>query len=175
MDEPVLPDEITSSQLARLVGLSQSRLGQLIDAGIIARSGRNRFPITAVRDVFAHTRSRTEGPKTFAEARTKLLKEKAEIARLQREELQGSLVPADQIEEAGLSWAGVIRDRALALPTRAAAKWGMCKTATDALAMLRREIDELLIEVSSMPVVFGGTRETEPVEADMKVNDEPPA
>jgi hypothetical protein len=83
-------------------------------------------------------------------ARTRSAIAAAEIKGLQAAELRGELVHVDDIRRHDLSIALVIRARALAMPSRIAARWGMTMNAVEANELVRSEVFEMLSELSAL-------------------------
>jgi phage terminase Nu1 subunit (DNA packaging protein) len=159
------PTECTAGQLAALLGVSRTRLGQLVERGVLEKTSRGGFDVAAAVQGYVRYREqlaeKAGGSGGYAAARALLTTEKAEIARLRRQQLQNELIPAADISQAGMAWAGVIRNRVMTIPNRGAAKWHLCRTAVEAQVMLCAEVNDVLDEVAATPVIFGGARETE--------------
>jgi phage terminase Nu1 subunit (DNA packaging protein) len=152
-----LPDEITTAQLAFLVGLTPARISQLVMEGTIARNGRNRFSIAVVPTIVKALRDRSEGgPKTFTEARAKLVKEKARLAELERLTKEGELVSTRDLEPAWLLAYSNLRQKLLGLPASVGASWGMVTSAAKATELVRKKLYAILDEYAAMPVVIAG-------------------
>jgi phage terminase Nu1 subunit (DNA packaging protein) len=116
---------------------------------------------------YRETMAAGEGGTSLTEERKRLTAERARIARLERRQLEAELIPADQIEPACLAWAANVRSHILAIPAKAAPLLGMCTTAAERLALLRRLVNEALDELSRLPVVIPGAGEaSEPEQAE---------
>lgn len=164
------PTECTPGQLVTILAISRTRLTQLCEGGVLKKTPGGNFNLAAAVQSYVSYRERLAekvgGAGGYAAARALLTTEKAEIARLRRQQLQNELIPAVDVLQGGLAWAAVIRSRCLTIPDRGAAKWHLCRTAADAQKMLVDEVHGVLDEIAATPVIFGGTRETTTETAD---------
>lgn len=85
---------------------------------------------------------------SLTRARARLASNKAAIVEMQRRKLEGELVRADEVERAWASMIATARARLLAIPSKCAAKVGMCKTTAEVATILRQEVHEALDELS---------------------------
>ena len=110
--------------MARLLDLTQARVGQLAKEGIITRTDTGKYPPEAIRDYVRYLRDRAYGkdmrPSDQHTERTRLLKGQADKVELEVGELERSLIPAEAVEAAWLDHVMSARAVLLALPTKLA-------------------------------------------------------
>ena len=85
--------------------------------------------------------------------RSRLTKIKADAAEVEARKVAGELVPAADIQAAWLAVAGAVRSRLLAIPTRTAPRLVALKTAGEAQALLRKEINAALAALAATPAI----------------------
>ena len=85
--------------------------------------------------------------------RSRLTKIKADNAELEARKLAGELVPAADIEAAWLGVAGTVRTRLLLIPAKTAPRIVALKTAAEAQALLRKEINAALSAIATTPAI----------------------
>jgi terminase small subunit / prophage DNA-packing protein len=121
-----VPDEVSTEDLARILGISRQRIDQLVREDVLEREhSRFAFP-DAVIAYCAHLRAAAAGrdeeagPNLAAE-RARGAKERADHLALKNAQLRGELIEADEAEK---RWAGEMasaRSRLLAVPNDVAA------------------------------------------------------
>jgi hypothetical protein len=149
---------LSSTQLGWFLDLGPQRLTQLVQAGIVIRIGHDRYDPSSVRRYVQWQRaSGTNGASAWNAARTALATERARIARLNRKEREGALLPADEVSEAGAAVAICLRDKLLTLPSKLAARV-VTLTPAKAERLLREQIRECLEELSRLSVISDSPR-----------------
>ncbi|MBO6755739.1 MAG: hypothetical protein JJ902_05400 [Roseibium sp.] len=68
MTKRVIPEQVGSAELARLLGVTTRRLNQLVDEGVIAKEGRGKFPVHQNVKAFIAFKLRTEFEKAAPSA-----------------------------------------------------------------------------------------------------------
>ena len=110
--------------LAQALGVSGPRIRQLAEAGIVIRTGRNRYDLIGsvrrVRDLEKENGNGNGKTPTTGEARAKYWLSKAELTEFQLRQRRGELIPADQVTAVWTRLAGNFRSRILAAPTKLA-------------------------------------------------------
>jgi phage terminase Nu1 subunit (DNA packaging protein) len=148
-----LPQTLTLTELAGVLGLTTHRLNQLEREGVIKKLGRGVYPLSAIRDYAEHMRRVVQGNGAGAgllAERASLARERALRARLDREVLQGKWAPADQIESA---WATAIKTmamRLLAMPQKCATLVLGLTSPGEIEAALRKEVTAAMRELSEV-------------------------
>ena len=146
---------LTSGQLRWLLGLSNSRLEQLMTAGVITRIDKGRYTVDSIPRYVAFLRKAQEGPRDWQAVRTALGKEKLAIAKLDRAEREGRSIPTDEVIAMNTSIATVVRTRMLAVGPKLAPRLVNLKTPAEAQALVSAQIEEGLVELSQLEVTLG--------------------
>lgn len=133
------------------------RVRQAVDAGELRRVGPNLFdPVDTVRRYIAYRERKLiaglGGGGSLARARQHLVVQKALIAQMERRQLEGRLIPLEQITTAWTAIAATVRTRFLAVPARAAARLGMIGTSVEVARIIREEVSAALEELSKFRV-----------------------
>jgi phage terminase Nu1 subunit (DNA packaging protein) len=148
---------VPSATLAALFSVTDRRIRQLADDGVIPRAARGRYPLAASIRGYVKFLGRSGGdgspaPATsFSAARTRLTIARAELVEMERAEKAATLIPSDQVEAAWIKITSIIRTRLLAIPTKVALRLAS-KGAAEIERELEREIREALIDVAETEV-----------------------
>jgi len=86
---------------------------------------------------------------SLTKAHAKLASNKARIIEMQRREMEGELVPIDEVDRAWAAMIATARARLLAIPAKCAARVGMCKTTAEVAAILQEEVYAALNELAA--------------------------
>jgi phage terminase Nu1 subunit (DNA packaging protein) len=153
---------VGSSDLATILGITTRRVEQLANKGILKREGRGSFDLADnVQAFVAHRESviaAEHGVGDFGRARADLYRERAKMARLQREEIEGSLIPTGEVIAMNTSIAAVIKQRMLAVGPKLAPRLTGLRTPAEAQAIVSTEIEEGLTELAQLDVVLAGRK-----------------
>lgn len=152
----IMPEtEVSTEELACVLGLSGRRVRQLIEDGIIERSSPGRFNLadSVQRFIAAKSRGveddedrRTERRKAQSEM---VLKEsKAEMAKLELMELQGSMHRSEDVRAMTEDLVFTMRSALLSLPGRLARDVADAGSAAEASDIIRREAYRMMEELS---------------------------
>jgi phage terminase Nu1 subunit (DNA packaging protein) len=162
----------TSEEFARLLGISVQAVNGHARAGVITKTGRSCFPLSAITEYCEHLRTTIQNGgagRGLTQQREEYVEEKTKLARMQRLQAEGKLVDIDQV---GAGWnhlVAQIRTRMMAIPNRVAARWAMIRAPHEAEREVRTEIEEALtdcadwrdeIDPSIPPMVTGGSDAT---------------
>ncbi|WP_338661147.1 hypothetical protein VQH23_12955 [Pararoseomonas sp. SCSIO 73927] len=110
-----LPGEVSVDVLADLLGVSPRTLGKWVDAGIIRRSARGRFPLReSLRAAFAHA----QAPRAATGDKARLLAAQAEKVELANAAKRAELVPAAAVAHEWASMLAQLRAAMLAVSSR---------------------------------------------------------
>ena len=102
-----LPEHVTTEELASLLDLSGRRIRQLADEGVLPKSERNQFPLSASMKAFREHREKeiraeyaTEGTDAadYESGRARLTKAKAGIAEIEFDLMRGKVHDGDAVE-----------------------------------------------------------------------------
>lgn len=149
---------VSAERMATILGISKQKCQQLASDGVLPKAGRGYFHLPPT--VQAYVRYKTGAAKAaddtgkgLTNERARLTRAKADAAEADAKRRAGSLVPVDQIEAAWLAVAGAVKTRLLALPTKTAAQLAAIKTPAQCQALLQKEINAALAELSNSPKV----------------------
>lgn len=149
---------VKASVLAGLFDLSERRIRQLADAGVIPKAARGEYPLAqAIRGYVKFVGKDGRGPddeaSTFRRSRARLMNARAALAEIEQAEREGDLVPATQVEEGWIKIAAIIRARLLALPSKMAPRLAAMSSAALIEAALRDEVYSALTDIAETEVV----------------------
>lgn len=147
--------------IAKVFMLTPRRVQQLANEGVIVKTGRGQYnlvesfqgyikylnaqiPNKALQPDSANARLDSEAE------RAKLLREKAQMARYERLEYEGRLIPADEVKRDAYSAALSVRRAVMAVPDRAAPRLTETNNQREVRSLLRRELTDALIDVAQV-------------------------
>ena len=90
---------------------------------------------------------------TYGRSRAALYLEKARMARLQREKLEGSLASVADFQTAAGGIMSVFRNQMLSIPAKLAPQLAAIRKPAEAQELLRAEIYEALLELSRIEII----------------------
>ena len=149
---------LTTTELARLLGFTSERVRQLEDEGIIksiSHAGRKHYK--AIPNLVAyinHLREQVEGKASadiledIAKQDYRYKKSRADKIELEVKELQGMMHRAEDVELITSDMIATIRAGILALPGRLAVDAAEARTAAEASAVIKEGVDDLLNNMS---------------------------
>jgi hypothetical protein len=153
-----LPPTLTVEQLVYLLDLSGSRVSQLVTDQIVQRTATGRYSIGSVPSFIKYLRAHGSGPVALSQARRDLAVERAALARLERQEREGALIPTNQVREVYARSFGAVRSRVLQLPSKLAVRLAAAESAVQAQQIIRDECEELLSDAVHGVVEFRGSK-----------------
>jgi len=144
--------EVSRVELAKALGLSGSRVGQLVAEGILPAGEHAKYPLlaclTAYRSNARKSNESAKDRKAFISARTRLLEAKAETAEIEREERLGVLVNGEVFGDVVIGLFGVVRTRLLGLPNMLGSHFSKLRSGREAFDWLQKEIYAALEQLS---------------------------
>lgn len=145
---------LTTTELARLLGFTSERVRQLEDEGIIksiSHAGRKHYKaIPSLVAYINHLREQVEGKAStdiledIAKQDYRYKKGRADKIELEVKELQGMMHRAEDVELITSDMIATIRASILALPGRLAVDAAEARTAAEASAVIKEAVDDLL-------------------------------
>jgi len=143
----------TLNEIADIFGVSIQAIGRLHKADVVVKIAPGQYDVAeSCKRYIALLRRRSDAP-SLTEARASLAREKAALAKLQREEAEGRVAPVEQFSKIAEQMIVVARTKFLALPAKLASKFGMVTNAVELQAMAKTEVHEILHELAQLPVV----------------------
>ena len=152
----LITDETTvnTTELAVILGLTARRIRQLAQDGIIpSKNGRfnlcdsvRRYMGFRYRDAMNEEDVKLDKAKRTAEVTLKA--SKAQIAKLEAEELKGKMHRAEDVKEVTEALVYAIRGALIALPGRLAVDVAAAETPAEASEIVRKEVYKIMRELS---------------------------
>ncbi len=155
--------EISTQSLCALAGVTPATLSAWQRRGLIAKNGRNRWPMKAtVQALVKHYRETAEA-RTEADGGLDLKAEKARLAReqadglqLKNDELRRKLLPAEEVDTAWKAFCGLARFRLQQATASAVAKITGLSDPQAIRQLLEEEIHAALADLSGTPRAEAG-------------------
>ena len=144
------------SELAVVLGLTSKQVRNLTEDGTIVTDGKNSYPLARnVQSYMTFRSSRApseedlkyERAKRTAELRLKAAK--ADRAKMDADELKGSMHRSDDVRAITEDMLYAVRNGLMALPGRLAVDVVSCETAAAAYEVVKREVHALMREFAS--------------------------
>ena len=147
---------VSRRELAAVLGLSGTRVGQLTADGTIpAPETHGRYRLgECVRRYCEYTRadSKSKGNKAFTDARAQWMASRARKAALEEQVLSDQWIPTAVMTEAWCAVGAVMRQRYLAVPSRLAAQFSMLQSPQAVFDLCMREVNDVLEELTKLDV-----------------------
>jgi phage terminase Nu1 subunit (DNA packaging protein) len=156
---------VSGADLALLLGIDARTVRKLVEKKVLHPIGKDVFDLgNSIQAFIAHREgviAAEHGLGDFGKARADLYQEKAEMARMQREKMQGKLLP---VEAVTMTWRNIIthvRGSLLALPSKLAPRLLAKTNAAEVQDILRVGVYECLeslveTEIKHAPRANGG-------------------
>jgi phage terminase Nu1 subunit (DNA packaging protein) len=157
-DEPGHP----IATIAALLDLTERRVQQLSQQGVIPRLKHGRYSVTAsVHAYIRYLRERAmqgdaAGADQIAASRAALMKARARTATLEADQLDGRLLLRADVEKAWVTIMSAMRSRLLAVPSTTAQSIIYLTTPSQIASLLTQAISEALDDISNIPVYATG-------------------
>jgi len=143
----------TLDAICDVLGVSAVTVGNLVKSGVVVKRAPGDYDgAQSCKNYIAHLRRRADAPSLVA-ARTRLAEERAAMAAIDRQMRTGEVIDVAHVEQVWTAIMSAVRTRALALPSKCAARVGMAKTTSEVAAILRAEVYDMLTELSQADVV----------------------
>jgi phage terminase Nu1 subunit (DNA packaging protein) len=150
------PVKISTSELAVVLGINERTVGKLVGKKILRREARGCFDLTDALQAYLAYReglvAAEHGSGTYGKARAQLYLERARMARLKREEIEGELLPSSKVLAGWSAILANVKARMLAIPSKCAPRLVGLKSAAEAKAIIETEVYEALEEASSIEI-----------------------
>ena len=139
-----------------LLGITVRRVTQLVAKKVLVREARGLFDtLDSVHKFIAWRETvvaQEHGVGAYGKARAEVYVERAKMMRLQREKLEGALIPFEDVTETWIRAAAGIRAAFLALPTKAAIFLVNLKHPGQAQAVLTPMVHEILTDIATVEI-----------------------
>lgn len=143
--------------IAKLLDLTPQRVLQLVKEGVIPKKDRGRYELVpVVRGYIKYLRERglradVHGDDYNAH-RTRLTKVKADLAEMEKAQIEEQLIPAADVEAAWVEVAQNMRQKLLAFPQRVAPEVYAAEKLVEVKSILKDNIYDALQEISDVKV-----------------------
>lgn len=158
--------------IAKLLDLTPRRVNQLAAEGVIPKADRGRYELVpVVRAYVRYLREKAVKGDThgddYSTHRTRLIKARADVMEMERAQMEASLIPAHDVQDAWTEVMAACRAKLLSIPTKTAPEAFAAKDLNDIKAILKDSIHEALAELSNVKVeVHNPIRASESEEID---------
>jgi phage terminase Nu1 subunit (DNA packaging protein) len=145
------PSHVTAIVLAKLLSTNKSTVTRLTSRGVFRKTGRGYDVISSIAAHTAHKESLVaakHGEGAYGKARAQLTIEKAHMARLQREKMEGSVIAADEVEARWLATNTAVKTKFIAMPSKLAAQLAEESSPARCQMILRDSVYENLEDLS---------------------------
>ena len=162
-----MPTAYPVSTIAKLFGISERRVQQLAQDGIIPKPEKNQYELVgSVRAYINYLQQRAFGkgvaPQDTHLERARLLKAQADMAEIELAQRTGELVTVERVEADWLAMVAACRAKLLGIPTKSAYQISNLKDTHEIEKFLKRTIHEALTELATY----------EPDDEDISADDE---
>ena len=145
------------STIAKLFGLSERRVQQLAQEGIIPKPEKNQYELVGcVRAYINYLQQRAFGkgtaPKDTHLERARLIKAQADIAEIDLAQRTGALITVERVEADWMAMVNSCRSKLLSIPTKCAYQVMALDNPEEIQKYLKRTIFEALSELASYEI-----------------------
>lgn len=149
-----MPTSYPVSTIAKLFGLTERRVQQLAQEGIIPKPEKNQYELVgSVRSYIDYLQQRAFGkgavPQDTHLERARLLKAQADMAEIELAERTGSLVTVERVEADWTDMVAACRAKMLGIPTKTAYQIAHLDKPEEIEKFLKRTIYEALAEMAT--------------------------
>lgn len=147
----------TSKAVAQWLGLTERRIRQMRDAGIIREAKPGLYDMKpTVQAYLAYLRNNTGD---LNQQRAELTKTKKELAKLELDERKGDLHRTEDIEQALATMLMNFRTKVMSMPAKLAKTLASMSDNAEIYDLLKKETDEALDELSDYDTAFAVQQE----------------
>jgi len=153
--------------IAKLLDLSERRVQQLSREGVIPKATRGQYDLSgSVRGYVRYLRDQAvkaqAGAPDYASERARFIRARADLAEMEAEEKRGSVLAAEDVEEAWIAVLALLRTRLIALPDRLAPVVHQQPTVAETRSQIRAAIREVLDDLAETHVAPVQEPESDP-------------
>jgi phage terminase Nu1 subunit (DNA packaging protein) len=142
--------ELTTMQAAELLGVSDRRIRQLAEEGIIIRLNNDKFDARKIAEQYYRFKFDAESSKDFEKEKSKHESIKRKLSEIKLAKLNKSLISVDKIEVSITNMIVIFRNRVLAVPAKIAPKLVGIKNLNQISIILETELNQCLNELSNI-------------------------
>jgi phage terminase Nu1 subunit (DNA packaging protein) len=164
--------EVSRAELARCLGLSGSRIAQLVEEKVIPLpETHGKYKLAASTRAYCRYQrdvggERSKGAAEFSIARTEWMKSRARKAKLEEQAASDEFIPTAVMTEAWCAIGTVMRQRYLAVPSRLAAQHATLDTPQRlfdcAMNLINESLEEIQkLDLKDLPIKWEGEPDDE--------------
>ncbi len=146
---PEQDKNVSARVLGEFLGLTVARISQMVKDGVLVRDGRGRYPfLKSVKSYIDMLKGGGAKAADYNVERTRLTKAQADEKELQVKQLQGDLIPAEDVLEEWQKMLSSMRSKLLSIPSKTAHLVIAAEKYQEAERIIRERIYEALQEMS---------------------------
>lgn len=144
--------ELNSLQAAELLRVSDRRIRQLAEEGIIDREENDKFDARKITEQYYRFKFEGDVNKEFEKTKSKHEDIKLKLSEIKLQKLNKNLLPADQVEASVTNMIVIFRNKVLGVPSKLAPKLVGIKNLTQISTILESELVQCLHELSKTDI-----------------------
>lgn len=143
--------------IAKLLDLTERRVNQLAKEGVLPKAARGRYELVpVVRAYISYLRDRAVnsdvGPDDYATQRTRLTKAKADMAEMEKQQMENSLIPAEDVSDAWEAMVSNMKAKMLSLPSKVSTSVFVAEDVSETKRLIKEQVNEALAELATIEV-----------------------
>jgi phage terminase Nu1 subunit (DNA packaging protein) len=141
------PSHVPEIVIAKLLSVNRRTVAKLVTKGILRKTARGFDTIESIAAHLAYQISlvaKKHGEGDYGRARSALMLEKARMARLQREKMEGSAIDSAEVEARWTTTIAATKSKFVGMPSKLAGRLAEESTPAKCAEILRAEVYENL-------------------------------
>ena len=143
--------------ISKLLDLTPRRVQQLSAEGVIPKAERGKYELVpAIQGYIRYLKERSIKADTSGDDynahRTRLTKTRADLAEMEKAQIQNQLIPADDVERAWIDVSQNMRQKLLAFPQKVAPEVYAAEKLVEVKSILKDNIYDALKEIAEVEV-----------------------
>lgn len=143
--------------ISKLLDLTPQRINQLCRDGVIPKAERGRYELVPVVQAYIrYLRDRAVKGDVhgddYSTHRTRLIKARADVMEMEKAQMDASLIPATDVQEAWVEVLAACRAKLLSIPTKAAPEVFASSDINEVKSILKETVNEALAELANVKV-----------------------
>jgi phage terminase Nu1 subunit (DNA packaging protein) len=158
----MLPDHVTSKELAEVLGVTQRQVQLLASRGVLPQLRRDRFNLctavqahTAYREGITEERLGASGPESYGEGRRRKIWEETKRLEAQRLVRENRMVDRERVVDSWITIYAGLKTTLWGVPTRLAPYLARLSDPHECEALLRRELRAVMNRLAGVEPVPG--------------------
>jgi hypothetical protein len=142
------PTHASAAFLAQLLSINVRTVSKLVAKGVFKKSAHGFHIAESIAGYLAYM-TEQQGGGSFGKARTQWMIEKSRTARLNRERLEGSMIPAPEVQARWEATNGAVRNKFVAMPSKLATQLAEESSPAKCQQLLRTAVYENLEDLAA--------------------------